>query len=98
MARNNTQNNSARAYHNGTLVEVVRRGDKNSRVRIPGRTETHLVATASLTNWSKIEKVKVVSEIPVEASTVADARPADEQDIEMGHATNLEGQIDVTIR
>jgi hypothetical protein len=83
MARNNTQNNAARAYHNGVLVEIVRRGDKNSRVRVPGQTATHLVATASLTGHYKIEKVKVVDSIPTDAPADSDASTVAEGSTDM---------------
>jgi hypothetical protein len=91
MARNNTQNNVARAYHNGTLVEIVRRGDKNSRVRVPGQTATHLVSTASLTGHFKIEKAK-----PEVVATSADpsnvAQPEmTEAELEAATAPTVEG-------
>jgi hypothetical protein len=65
MARNNTENNSARAMFNGVEVVVIRRGDKNSRVRLPAATkgDSFLVETAKLSDWKKIEKVKVVTSL-----------------------------------
>ena len=69
MSRNNTENTSLRGTFQGVPVIIVRKGEKNSRVRTEGQTkaESFLVPTAEITDIHKIEKAKPAA--PVAEST-----------------------------
>jgi hypothetical protein len=78
--RRNNRNNTGRAEVNGETVEVVRHGDKNSRIRRLGAPEgeTHLVPTASLANYRKESSDKVVDPSTLDLTPVT-AQGGDEQ-------------------
>lgn len=54
----NTLNNRAFAVHKGKVLEVVRRGEKNTRVRdsLDRNTDSYLVPTSELEDYYHVDR------------------------------------------